>query len=263
MVRILIEKILRPRVVACWVSATSIAAFAGPFGTFQTQPVLDRVLYWALVIGISIIIAYTARIVVWRVWPSLSWVASEAVATLIFGATYTPVLWQINVAWFGGAQALMISFPVLLGFVLLVAASVSVFIAAFNGVPVPDDPPPAAAPDALSASLAPPLLSRLPTDLRGEIFAVCANDHYVHVFTDRGRVSLLMRFADAVAELGDLDGLKVHRSHWVARAAVAAQRRSSGRMFLVLKNGVEVPVSRSYRAEVERQFSLPDALASG
>ena len=253
MVQSLISDIMRPRVLACWVSATSIAAFAGPFGTFENQSPLDRVLYWGLVIGISIVIAYAVRDVLGRIWPALTGFGAEAAATAVFTLSYTPILWWITVTWFGGAQNLSVTFPVLLGFVLVVAASVSIFIAAFNDGAAPDNPAPDAATDQPPQA---PLLLRLPADHRGEIFAVCASDHYVHVYTDQGRTSLLMRFADAIAELGDLDGLQVHRSHWVARAAVSAQRRENGRLLLVLRNGVEVPVSRSYRADVEDQFSF-------
>ena len=40
--------------------------------------------------------------------------------------------------------------------------------------------------------------------------------------------------------------MQVHRSHWVARAAVTRTVRRSGRVILELVNGVDVPVSRSF-----------------
>jgi DNA-binding LytR/AlgR family response regulator len=55
-----------------------------------------------------------------------------------------------------------------------------------------------------------------------------------------------MRLADAIAELDGLEGAQTHRSWWVAKAAVADARRADGRGTLVLRNGVEAPVSRSY-----------------
>ena len=45
-------------------------------------------------------------------------------------------------------------------------------------------------------------------------------------------------------ELGAADGTQVHRSWWVATRAVGPERQVDR---LVLTNGVEVPVSRSYR----------------
>jgi DNA-binding LytR/AlgR family response regulator len=55
-----------------------------------------------------------------------------------------------------------------------------------------------------------------------------------------------MRLADALAELEGLEGAQVHRSWWVARAAVTGARRGEGRATLTLKNGALAPVSRTY-----------------
>ena len=59
-----------------------------------------------------------------------------------------------------------------------------------------------------------------------------------------------MRFADAVAELDGVGGLRVHRSYWVARRHVVCADRSHGRTTLRLTGGHEVPVSRTYMAAV-------------
>ena len=71
------------------------------------------------------------------------------------------------------------------------------------------------------------------------------------VTTDAGRFSLLMRFADAMAELDGVDGVQVHRSYWVARKAVEGAVRRNGRHYVTLIDGSEVPVSRSYRRNAE------------
>ncbi|MBP6546356.1 MAG: LytTR family transcriptional regulator DNA-binding domain-containing protein [Phenylobacterium sp.] len=90
-------------------------------------------------------------------------------------------------------------------------------------------------------------LERLPLKLRGaEVWAVEAEDHYLRLHTSKGQDLILMRLADAVAELTGLEGAQVHRSWWVARHAVADARRGDGRATLTLKDGSEVPVSRTY-----------------
>lgn len=90
-------------------------------------------------------------------------------------------------------------------------------------------------------------LERLPVKLRGaEIWAVEAEDHYLRLHTSRGQDLILFRLADAVDELQGLEGAQVHRSWWVARGAVADARRGDGRAVLTLKDGTEVPVSRTY-----------------
>jgi DNA-binding LytR/AlgR family response regulator len=93
----------------------------------------------------------------------------------------------------------------------------------------------------------PKFLERLPVKLRGgELYAVQAEDHYLRLHTSKGSDLILMRLADAVAELDGLEGAQTHRSWWVAKAAVTDAKRSDGRGTLTLKNGVEAPVSRSY-----------------
>ena len=101
----------------------------------------------------------------------------------------------------------------------------------------------AAAPDA-----APPaFLDRLPPKLRGaQVFAVQAEDHYLRLHTSKGQDLILMRLADAVAELEGLEGAQVHRSWWVAKDAIADAERGNGRATLTLTNGAVAPVSRTY-----------------
>lgn len=88
-------------------------------------------------------------------------------------------------------------------------------------------------------------LERLPAKLRGaELYAVSAEDHYLRVHTSKGSDLILMRLADAIAELDGLEGAQTHRSWWVAREAVQQVRRAGDRLMLTLKGGVEAPVSR-------------------
>ncbi|NEX94511.1 LytTR family DNA-binding domain-containing protein, partial [Caulobacter sp. 17J65-9] len=95
------------------------------------------------------------------------------------------------------------------------------------------------------------LLERLPPRLGREVVALGMEDHYVRVFTRRGDTLVLMRMADAVAELAAVDGAQVHRSWWVARAAVVASARSGRSGVLRLDTGLEVPVARRRLAELK------------
>ena len=99
-----------------------------------------------------------------------------------------------------------------------------------------------------SASSQPPkFLDRLPLKLRGgEIWAVEAQDHYLRLHTSKGQDLILLRLADAVAELEGIEGAQVHRSWWVSRDAITDVVRGDGRATLTLKDGAEVPVSRTY-----------------
>ncbi len=80
------------------------------------------------------------------------------------------------------------------------------------------------------------------------LLAIEAQDHYVRVYTDRGTDLVLMGFEAALDRAARLDGRRVHRSWWVARAALVGVQRGGGRATLALRGGVQAPVSRRYAA---------------
>ena len=111
-------------------------------------------------------------------------------------------------------------------------------------------PPPADAPE--GAGPVETFLSRLPLKFRqAELHAVSSEDHYLRVHTSLGEELILMRLADAVRELDGGGGLQVHRSWWVAKAAVRDVKRQGGKVSLVLPSSKEAPVSRTFTAEVK------------
>jgi DNA-binding LytR/AlgR family response regulator len=59
-----------------------------------------------------------------------------------------------------------------------------------------------------------------------------------------------MRLSDAVAAIGPDLGLQVHRSWWVAEDAICEFTKSNDRSHLKLRNGLLVPVGRTYTAAV-------------
>ncbi|WP_097068505.1 LytTR family DNA-binding domain-containing protein [Rhodobacter maris] len=94
------------------------------------------------------------------------------------------------------------------------------------------------------------LLARLSATRRGALIRLEVKDHYVKVFTTLGNESLLMRLADAMAETEGVEGLQVHRSHWVAREAIFGLSRERGKYALMLYDGTQIPVSRSHAPRV-------------
>ena len=94
-------------------------------------------------------------------------------------------------------------------------------------------------------SAGPGLSHRLPPELRSaQILALKAEDHYLRVYTTRGEALIHMRIGDAEAALAENDGVRTHRSFWVARGAFKSVARNEGRMTLMLENGLSAPVSR-------------------
>ncbi|HZG28887.1 MAG TPA: LytTR family DNA-binding domain-containing protein [Ensifer sp.] len=101
----------------------------------------------------------------------------------------------------------------------------------------------------------PPMLSRLKPENRGPILRLSAEDHYTMTVTSRGRELILIRFSDALSELGDTAGAQIHRSHWIARAAFEALITKDGKLLARLKDGTELPVSRSFAGEVKMKVA--------
>ena len=92
---------------------------------------------------------------------------------------------------------------------------------------------------------------RLPVPFRtAELYALSSEDHYLRVYTSAGEHMLLERLGHAVQALQEAPGLQTHRSWWVAENAIERAQSQSGKITLTLKNGVQVPVSRSFQKRV-------------
>ncbi len=109
-----------------------------------------------------------------------------------------------------------------------------------------------ATPPAASSPEPPRLLGRVPAKLGRDVIALQAEDHYVRVHTALGSDLVLMRLADAIAEADGIEGLRVHRSWWVARHGVLGGKAEGRRAVLTLANGAIAPVTRDAVPEVRR-----------
>jgi len=83
--------------------------------------------------------------------------------------------------------------------------------------------------------LRPALFDRLPPKFRNA---------YVRIHSEAGEHMLLMRLSDSEDFTAPLEGLKPHRSWWVAADGVEEIIRSGGKLKIRLKSGKDVPVSR-------------------
>ena len=84
------------------------------------------------------------------------------------------------------------------------------------------------------------------------LIAIEAEDHYVRVHTDMGPELVTMRFSDALQELAQAYGYRVHRSWWVAAEAIEGVRWTRAGGEARLADGLVAPVSRSYAATLKR-----------
>lgn len=102
-----------------------------------------------------------------------------------------------------------------------------------------------------------PFFDKLKPELGRTVLAMEAQEHYVKVYTDKGEGMVLYRFGEAVREVTPCcHGLQVHRSYWVGTGAVSEVQTEKKSLKLRLSNGLEVPVSTSYRKLVEEHLDL-------
>ena len=218
-------------------------AVSGAFGTGEA-PFALRLGYWLLALGLGGAIGVgVAQLFSRRDWlEGPAWRVIAAM-TLAISLPLTLVTWALTALLFGRPlrweQLLDLALPV----VIVTAAVTALNILLGRRPPMTH----ASTPDATAAPTPARFLDRLPPKLRGaELHAVQAEDHYLRLHTSRGSDLILLRLADAIAELEGVEGAQTHRSWWVAREAVTDARRSEGRAALLLANGVEAPVSRTY-----------------
>jgi hypothetical protein len=93
--------------------------------------------------------------------------------------------------------------------------------------------------------------SRLPEAIGTDLVCLRMEDHYLRVTTRGGEALILMRMRDALRELEGIAGLQVHRSWWVATGEIVRLTRKGRRTELAMSNGTQVPVSSSFRPELD------------
>jgi LytTr DNA-binding domain len=247
-----------PAPYLCWVALTVLFALSGPFGTYVRFSLPRRVVYFAILIGVCIAWGVTARALIQSRFPTMSFPAASLIVSAVSAIVLAQPILAFTIFMSGGNGPHLPSLLELSGLILvigLVIASVrwalthgfATGAGAESPVDRPDDSGPHAEPP---VRMPPRLMSRLGADVQGEVLRLSARDHYVDVVTDKGSSQLLLRLSDAIAELDQVDGLRVHRSHWVAMSAVVGQERKGDKRFLVLSDGTRVPVSRNHHADV-------------
>lgn len=230
-------------------------AALGPFGTYADLTAGMRYAYWVGLVLVGYLNILVAAHAIAACAPRLATPWSLAWITLASALpTSFVVAWVESLLRLSHPVPLSV-FPRVYGSVAVIQLAMLLFLTRFRppaemlllrkrrqevqAAPVLDTPVPATT-----------FARRIPAHLGGELLALGAEDHYLRVVTPLGSDLILMRLSDALGELGPGAGLQVHRSWWVARNAVRALRRDGARTVLVLCNGLEVPVSRTYRAAV-------------
>lgn len=248
------EEFRGPRALVVWAGLTTVLTVGGPLGTLHNCTFEHRFLFWSVVVIGMILL------------------------TAIFSAGVNRItrrpLMRRDVALVAGVVSLVLTLPIrafaagdgtlsmgivssrpteTLVFLFLTALALTAFrhlaqspatVAGMPGAVARMDAAPE--PSSLPAPDLPRVVARLEPHLQGELLALTGRDHYVDVRTTAGTGSILMRFSDAMAEAAPVPGTQIHRSHWVAWAAIDGVEREGGKV-LVRVAEQRLPVSRSFR----------------
>jgi DNA-binding LytR/AlgR family response regulator len=93
--------------------------------------------------------------------------------------------------------------------------------------------------------------------LTAEVICLRMEDHYVRVHTPAGSRLVAGPFERVIAGLGEREGMRVHRSWWVSRAAVVGVETEGRNLKLRLSNDLRAPVSRASVAKLREVGWLP------
>lgn len=229
-----------------------VLGLSGPFGTIGLMKVVPRILYWVFIAFSTYAIGSFLSALCRQVMGGQPFWLHMTVCAFVIGTVVTTFLFGVNTTVFEFDPANPIAIMPDWWLIVLISGIVNTGINI--ALPVPDDAP---------TEQAPPLLDRIAIAKRGPLIALSAEDHYVKVTTTNGSDMTLIRLSDAMKEVGDTNGLQIHRSHWIALGHVTDVTRTNDRGTVTLSNGETRPMSRSYMAAVRDAGLLPKARAHG
>ena len=231
-----------PTRLSIWLFCSVLVTAIGPLATWSIASPLIRFAFWAGVSMSGITIALTTRALLRRLVPDLRRVWRTLLVGLVVGLILTPLTLRFTGRLISSDHTGQRADWTL--FFIVAAIPILVDFIRYFALRSPD------APAVQEPGELPRLLHRLPKECHGEILHLSGRNHHVEVGTDRGKCCIRLRLRDAIAELDQIDGLCVHRSHWVAISAIVGNEWDKRRPVLVLRDGTRVPVSQKYEPDV-------------
>ncbi|WP_297767727.1 LytTR family DNA-binding domain-containing protein [uncultured Roseovarius sp.] len=205
----------------------------------------NRLVYWSVVISVGLVLGFSARATMRALLGPRMPLLFDIGAGLLVAVFLGPFIWGLR-GWMDPmlahshlsmASTTLNTFLIVFGiFVLRRQIGAETPRAYLRPGENPESAP------------LPRIHRRLSTHSDAEVLRLSASDHFVEVATTAGVENLRLRLADAIEEMEPVKGLCTHRSHWVTMSAIShVAREGGGKMFVVLRNGDRVPVSRKYR----------------
>ncbi len=234
-----------------WVALAGIGiilAFAGAFGTADALRPIPLAIYWMVVVVLTYSTGTLVHAVLRHRFARSSLFSRILCIGVVIGVSVSLVIAAINAVVFGPVFNSWKGWAGFFGTVIFVAFVVNSLLELVQRELARNSP---------GEPAAPAILDRIPVEKRGALVALSVEDHYVRVRTTKGEEMILMRLTDAIRETAPIEGLRVHRSHWVVKDQVFAVKRIGDRALLNMRHGPDVPVSRSNVPALRKAGFLP------
>lgn len=221
-----------------------VLGLSGPFQTFDALELVPRLVYWIAVCTFtyaagSLAEGYVAQVIRQRNLPVFLQILICGGAS---GLAVWPVVLFINSITFGSEANHAPSTNALLFYCVAISILFSVASSLFKS---------ATKDQTTTHTAIPKIVSRLPLNQRGDLISLSVQDHYVEVTTHRGVGLIHFRLADAIDDCYGVEGLQIHRSHWIALRAIARVFRRDGKAFVETVQGATLPISRTYLPKIK------------
>ncbi|MBL1240330.1 MAG: LytTR family transcriptional regulator [OCS116 cluster bacterium] len=93
-----------------------------------------------------------------------------------------------------------------------------------------------------------PAMPHFLKNIGGDLLYIKSEDHYLRIQTSAENKLILYKISDAIKQLDEshIEGMIIHRSHWVAKSAIKSHKKDGRKNLLILSNDDILPVSATY-----------------
>ena len=216
----------------------------GPFGTFTAMNFGLRFVFWMVVIvSLTLFARTTDRLLLASPWPPRMRRLAVSLIAALPGTMLCSLLHRLLAPEGGPPMSYFTIYAYAAALMMLCIVPSARFASLLLGLPAENK----ILEEPALIDGTPEFLARFTPRLAGAaLLFIEAEDHYLHIHTDRGSEMVLMRFRDALDALDGSPGAQVHRGFWVAERGVARIERRGVLWQIALSNGQIVPVSRRY-----------------
>lgn len=233
----------RPHFWLVLAGVTTVVSLTGPFGTYSSMILAERMLFWLLVcfggfwLGFLTSMSVASQAEDWGVAP----LAAVGLGGLVAGVPIAALV--------GGLDALFSANPFLPTLLSVLPYTCIIAVIVGGLYEVIEARIPVQINDDTSSRVDANWLSKLPVAIGKDLVSLQAQDHYVFAQTVSGQTLVRSSLSEAEGSLSGL-GMRVHRSWWIAHDHLERMVYRDGSTRIVLSNGELIPVGRAYRRSV-------------